>query len=303
MNTLAPDPTGGSAQTYWFYEKSRGGYDEIRRLTAKTPAQQRKFDQQYPRNQRFDKAKFGKAWNSYRKRPHIVCIGAMKNFAQFNAWLQDQQQEDWHSFFRKTVALVMMWNEAERIVRRQKFGGYTHAIVTYTLAWLHQQTELRIDLDQIWATQKQDTAILDAIERLSVEVNEHIRDTRLNVTEWCKKEECWDRLLERRRPNLPDLTSAFIFSGDNKRYDAETSSENDNIRFCKDKSANAWFALSKWLKERGFMQGKQRSQCFYMGRTISNGRREPSAELSFACRNIWEKAVDGYGWSYDPPNE
>lgn len=303
MNTPAPDPTGGSVQSFWFYEKSRGSYEETRRLNAKTPAQQRKFDQKYPRKQRFDKSKFGKAWNSYRKRPYVVCLGAMKNFAQFNSWLQEQQQEDWHAFFRKTVALLFLWNEAERLVRRQKFGGYTHAIVAYSLSWFHHLTDHRIDLDRIWSTQKLENSIIDSIEALSGAVNSHIRDTKLNVTEWCKKEDCWTGLLNLSAPDLPDISHALLSGKNQKRYDSVSNSETENINFCIEKGAEAWFVLSKWLKERGFMQGKQRSQCFNMGRTIKNGNKNPSAVLSAACRNIWDKAVEGYGWNPDTSSE
>ncbi|MFW6057088.1 MAG: hypothetical protein ACOC9B_07260, partial [Chloroflexota bacterium] len=58
----------------------------------------------------------------------------------------------------------------------------------------------------------------------------------------------------------------------------------------------AWFKLAKWLKARDFMKGKERSQCFNMGRAISDPNKEPSAALSFACRKVWERAVGSYGW-------
>ena len=136
LTLAAPDPTGGSAQTYWFYEKSRGSYEETRNLKARTVAQKKKYNALYPKKQRFDKNKFGKSWNTYLQLPQIVSLGAQKNFARFNSWLQEQEGEDWVAFFKKTVALVILWNESERIVRRQKFEGYRHNIVTYTLSWL-----------------------------------------------------------------------------------------------------------------------------------------------------------------------
>jgi len=115
------------------------------------------------------------------------------------------------------------------------------------------------------------------------------------VTEWCKKESCWEGLLKQRPPALPDLAQTFVTGSSRKRYDAASDSEAENTRFCKEKGENAWFALSKWLKERDFMQGKQRSQCFNMGRAIKS-EKGPSAVLSAACRSIWNKAEEGYGW-------
>lgn len=302
LHQAAPDPTGGSQESCWFYEKARGSYEETQRLEARTAAKKKLFNQKYPRKQRFDKNKFGKAWNSYLRKPHVVSLGAMKNFAHFNEWLQNQKEVDWQAFFRKTVALVMIWNHAELIVRRQKYGGYTHAIVTYTLSWLHHLTETRIDLDRLWLSQNLDSEVLDAIERLSVEVNEHIRDTRLNVTEWCKKPECWKGLLERIPPRLPDLQPVFKAGQKKIRYDKNGGSDSKDIVFCKEKGSDAWFELSRWLKERDFMPGKPRSQCNNMGRAITMKGKKPSAILSAACRKIWEEAADGMGWEPDADN-
>ena len=297
LNCPAPDPTGGSVQSYWFYEKSRGSYEETRRLQAKTKAQKKKFDQKYPRKQRFDKNKFGKAWNSYRQLPHIVCLGAMKNFARFNNWMQALEEEEWTSFFKKTVALVKLWNETERIVRQQKFGGYTHAIVSYTLAWFHHSTKQKLDLDNIWAKQVVDESVLDAIEVMAWEVNDHIRNTRLNVTEWCKKEDCWNTLLEYEMENLPDMKAALTSGRRSKKQNTADTNEDQDLRFCKKKGSDAWIALSLFLKERDLLHHKQRQQCLHMSRMLDHKEREPSAALCAVCKKIWIAAEGGYGWS------
>jgi len=296
QNLPAPDPSGGSVQTFWFYERSRGSYEETRRLTARTLAQQRKFDQKYPKFQRFDKSRFGKAWNSYRKLPHTVCLGSMKNFAHFNSWLQDQKNEDWTEFFKKSVALVILWKNTEKIVRRQKFGGYTHAIVAYTLSWFHELTDMRLDLAKIWVEQKIEESVLDNVEMLASLVNAHIRDTDRNVTEWCKRVECWDKLISGTQPDITDLKSAFIRNTSAKKYITTRSAEKENVAFCEEKGFQAWFDLAKWLKDHGFMSGKQRSQAFNMGRTLKNATKAPSSILAYACRAIWESAETSYGW-------
>jgi len=298
ISTPAPDPTGGSKQTYWFYEKSRGSYEETRNMTALTIAQKKKYDSLRPKRQRFDKNKFGKVWNTYLMLPYTVSLGAQKNFARFNVWLREQLDEDWTAFFQKTVALVQLWNAAETIVRKQKFEGYRHNIVTYTLAWLFKLTESKIDLEKLWNEQKIGDSILENILAMCQIVNKHIRDTDKNVTEWCKKEECWKTLLEKQFNLGESINSEYISSNNkNKGYDSDIASEKEIIKFCQSKEANAWFKLSKWLKERNFLSGKARSQCFNMGRFISQGKK-PSIALSRPCKKAWNDA-EARGWIYD----
>lgn len=286
----APDPTGGSSITYWFYEKARGSYEETRRLDAKTPARERAFDALNPKSQRFDKGLFGKVWNTYLRKPYVVSLGAQKNFAEFNSWLKEQQHE-LEPFFRQTVALLILWRDVERMVRKQGFEGYRHNIVTYTLAWLFELTQSKIDLDKIWREQKSGDGILVATEEMCQIVNTHIRDTTQNVTEWCKKEECWKSLLTKEYV-LPDGVEACLIAEGTTgpRYDPRTRDEREDVEFCTERGSQAWFDLAVWLKQHNFLTSKARSQCFYMGKFLKR-KREPSKALSYACRKAWQDAA------------
>ncbi len=288
----SPDPTGGSKETYWFYEKSRGSYEETKNLKARTPAQRKTFEAYYPKKQRFDKSLFGKSWNTYLRKPHTVCLGAQKNFANFNTWLREQD-EDLEEFFKRTVALVKLWKEAERIVARQKFGGYRHAIVTYTLAWIFEMTDSRIDLDKIWNEQSVDENILESIEEICYIVNEHIRNTDKNVSEWCKKEECWKKL-KGKQYILPKKIEKSFISLESKKSNYDPRIKAEAVDFCKSQESAGWLELSKWLKDRNFLSPKARSQCYNMGRILKQDR-EPSAVLSKACQKIWHDS-EVRGW-------
>jgi|TARA_B100000315_G_scaffold117012_1_gene107286 hypothetical protein len=297
-STMVPDPTGGSQQTYWFYERARGSYEEFRNLTARTPAQKRQFDALRPKKQKFDKIKFGKAWHTCLRQPHIVSLGGQKNFARFNDWLREQKDEDWAPFFHKTVALLILWNSMERIVRRQKFQGYYHNIVAYSLAWLFHLTDTQIDLEKIWLKQKVASSILDILERMCHVVNEHIRDTSFNVTEYCKKEECWNKLKANKFSLPSSIKDEFITGENTQKYRSDISSESEAISYCKSKGGQAWYTLSKWLKDRNFLTNKARSQSFNMGKTLDK-EKEPSVALSIPCKKIWEDATVR-GWQYSP---
>ena len=60
LNNPAPDITGGTRISYWYYEKSRGSWDEKRRIEAKTASQKKRWDLQYPRNQKISKGDIAK---------------------------------------------------------------------------------------------------------------------------------------------------------------------------------------------------------------------------------------------------
>jgi hypothetical protein len=295
-NILAPDPTGGSKQSFWFYERARGSYEELKNLTAKTPAQKKQFDALRPKNQKFDKIKFGKVWNTFLRLPQVVSLGGQKNFGRFNDWLRDQKGEEWVPFFKKTVSLMVLWNVAERMVRRKGFEGYHHNIVAYSLAWLFHLSDSRIDLEKIWQKQTVGDPILEVLEPISELVNGHIRNTMQNVTEYCKKEDCWNKL--KATPfSLPNnLSSEYLSNGAIATYLPNISSETEAIEFCESKGATAWFELSKWLKERDFLTPKARSQCFNMGKLVNRGK-QPSVALSTPCKKIWEEA-EIRGWNY-----
>ena len=286
---LAPDPTGGSQQTHWFYERARGSYEEFRNLTATTTVQKKHFENLNPKDQKFDKIKFGKIWNSCLRLPFTVSLGAQKNFARFNEWLREQTEDDWVPFFKKTVALLILWNEMVRMARRNKFQGYHHNIVAYTLSWFFQLTESRIDLEKIWKNQSASDSIFTTLDSMSHIVNEHIRNTDLNVTEYCKKKDCWEKLLTKPFP-LPELIrEEYISSGQPRNYSADVSSEKEAIDFCEGKGSQAWYALSAWLKERDFLTAKARSQCYNMGKFLKRGKK-PSVALSRPCMKAWKDA-------------
>ncbi len=292
---VAPDPTGGSQQTYWFYERARGSYEEFRNLTAKTPAQKKRFDSMNPKKQKFDKIKFAKVWNSYLRLPHTVSQGGQKNFARFNEWLREQKEEEWTSFFRKTVALLILWNETERMIRRNKFQGYHHNIVAYSLSWLFQLTDSKIDLEKIWLKQMAADSILRFLDEMSHIVNDHIRDTNLNVTEYCKKKECWDKLIKKICAFPSNIKDEYISENTNNGYSDAIHSETESVSFCNEKGFQAWFELSKWLKDRNFLTPKARSQCFNMGRALQRGS-DPSVQLSIPCMKAWKDAAIR-GWT------
>ena len=189
----APTTDGTQQQTRWFYERARGQYTDAKNREL-TPARQKLFTKTHPPTQKFTKtdlAKFEHTWDQF---PHIVSLGAQKNFSRFTLRLAEQAKfEPDETYFRNLIAKGILFKSTEKIVDRQKFGGYRANIVTYTIAYLNFINEKNIDLNWIWRYQSIQTDLEQVISIVSRKVYEAIANSSegRNVTEWCKKEACW----------------------------------------------------------------------------------------------------------------
>lgn len=201
----APAKGGRQLETHWYYERVRGQYqdDKSRKATAK---EKRIFSDQNPTNQRFTKTDLAKYEQSWDQRPHIVSLGAEKNYRDFIIRSKDGLEElPDENYFRLIIAKAILFKETDRLVLSQRFGGYKANIVTYTVAFLSMLTDKKIDLERIWREQDLSPSLKKTIIDISRLVHNHITtppDGR-NITEWCKREECWISLLKKNY-TLPD---------------------------------------------------------------------------------------------------
>ena len=195
----APAKRGSQLQTHWYYERARGQYqdDKARKIT---PKQRKIFGEQNPTGQRFTKTDLAKFEQSWNQLPHIVSLGAEKNYRDFIIRYREQGEfiPD-TQYFRILIAQAILFRRTDKIVHSQKYGGYKANIVTYTIALLSKHTNQCVDLERIWKEQGLSPALEGDIITLSQIVQAHITSPPggKNITEWCKKEECWESLLER----------------------------------------------------------------------------------------------------------
>jgi hypothetical protein len=210
----APAVGGSQVQTRWFYERARGQYQDALAQEG-TPARKRMFKTVHPTNQKFTKTDLAKFENSWDQLPHIVSLGAEKNFNHFTMRLAQRGRfQVTQEYFERLVAMAILFRRTERIVSDQHFGGYRANIVTYTIAYLAHRTSRQIDLDRIWLDQNISDTVAEAIESTCYPVREVLIDApgSGNITEWCKKPACWQRVreLDLRLPRklMRELTNA-----------------------------------------------------------------------------------------------
>lgn len=296
-----PASGGGQRQTRWFYERARGQYnDDLSR--NKTKAQQNAWKVVHPRNQlitKTDLAKFEQCWGQL---PHIVSKGAQKCYLDFLDRLEARGGfEPDEAYFRKIVALAILFRQTDRIVLRQKFGGYKANITAYTVALLSFLAERRIDLDRIWADQTIPSELSDYIERLSEHVQSYITTTagNRNVSEWCKQPKCWEGLRERSYSEPPPKEALLQGKKAHKQNAAPeitdlTQSEQDLIEKVSEVPAQTWFDLASWAKETNTLKPWERSLSVSLGRLASNGKKPSIKQAKHAQRIIDETRNLGF---------
>jgi hypothetical protein len=201
----APAVGGAQYGTHWLYERARGQYvNEQSRLTA---AQRSQFLLQNPRKQLITKTDLAKYENAWRLLPHVVSQGAQKNFINFSnyasaEWEKNPDQFN-EEFYKRIVVKAQLFRRTEELVGQQSWyqGGYRANIVAYTIAKLANLVQFDgigklLDFKALWNRQ----SLTPAIEQQLLVIAERIFAIIVapeggfqNVTEWCKKELCWQR--------------------------------------------------------------------------------------------------------------
>lgn len=304
-STWAPAIGGSQFQTRWFYERARGQYQDAL-ARERTPARKRTFRKLHPNPQKFTKTDLAKFENTWDQLPHLVSLGAQKNFREFTLRLQERGRfTPDETYFEALVAKAILFRSAERIVSAEEFGGYRANIVTYSLAYLSNSSAQRIDLNAIWRQQALADPLRDAIATVSRSVYSVITSPAggANVTEWCKRKACWERVqaLEIQLPEnlkevfLPEKTGGR--KGAVSGIEAPDDLEMELILEAAAVPAAEWFSVSGWAKETNNLLPWQRGLAYSLGRYASNGTL-PSRKQAAQGLALLEKAR-GLGFRRD----
>lgn len=208
QNCRVAPQNGAQYDTFWFFERAKGQYTQAQ--IGKTPAQIKEFKLRHPKSQLFTKTDLAKFRNSWACLPDTVSKGAQTNFQKFAEEIKKDYEEKANEYnekyFKDTVALGLLFRATESLVSAQDWyqQGYRAQIVTYSIAMLSkllskQFPKYALDLQRIWRDQMVPQPILNELVNITRFVNESINDPSrqtVNVTQWCKRAECWKRMQE-----------------------------------------------------------------------------------------------------------
>lgn len=272
---LAPSGTDSYRETKWFYERARGQFADER--SRRTQTERKKFDAEYPRSQFFVKTDLAKYENTWACCPHIVSLGAQKNFSEFAKKIGKNWGADGTAFneiwFKRLIAKAIIFRTAEKLISSAEWyeGGYRANIVTYAIAKLVNDAKslcMVIDLDLIWKIQKIPEGLKTSL-LLSGELAQRVITTPpegiKNCSEWAKKTLCWQRLAESKLPSSDALMSVIISSdlADENVREVKADNALDNAINVEVEvfklGAKFWGDAKNWAKERGMLTPRENS--------------------------------------------
>lgn len=266
-----PPKSGAQHETRWFYERVRGQY--MNATFAATAAERRRFLEMNPREQVLTKTDVAKSENAWRELPHVVSRGAQKNFTAFadyvaQAWKtsKDSFHED---YFREAVGRVILFRALERLVSEQPWysGGYRANVVAYSISKLAQIVRTQapadtLDAQTIWSTGSITRALTEQLAIISRAMHDVITDPPAgvqNVTEWSKREQCWERAAAVDVQLQDSLRAELVKKSERREADrsAKTQQKIDSgidaqgavVGF----GQTYWSTVREWGRSRGFV--------------------------------------------------
>ena len=191
LTVYCPDGVGR-----WFYERAAGSYRTMLAREGTTPARLRKLKADIPFARKITKTDLAKFLNAWEGSPHVVSLGAQKNFQRFMNALADGEDPEEESLdvdaYKRIIAKAIVFKTAHKLVRPM-FPAFQGNVTTYTVSVLSRKIGRSLDLDRIWQEQSISERLGEQIQAWAREVNDvlHATSEGRMISEWAKKAECW----------------------------------------------------------------------------------------------------------------
>jgi len=277
--------------THWYYERARGSYLDDKTRQG-TPGRQKEWAAQNPPQQKFTKTDLAKYEHAWLGLPHLVCRGAEKNFEAFASRLEDDGEPvvD-HIFFEQVIARAILWRSAERLFDSLDVEGYRSNSVAYAVSWVSEWSGRRLDLSRIWKEQHLPDDLSEALLVTCREAYKFLTTRAGNIGEASKKPDTWTEFRAMKLPvkgEWKQLKIQPVVAYPPKKISPEAEAARKAVM---EVPADHWFQLAKWAKERGFLEGWERSLAFSMGKLAARNT-PPSDKQVVQGARILSRALE-----------
>jgi hypothetical protein len=286
VETLANNAWLESGNGRWFYERARGSYLAAEQKASYRKTDQQNFRAQTPKSRRLSKLDLARYLNAWGGLPYRVCLGGQKNFQYFMQRMKDQPPPPPDAaWFRRLVAIAILYRAAERVLRMMKFPAYRAQIVAYIVASISQRAGGRVDFESIWRNQAISTEMENLIRNWAPEVDVLLRTTagQRNPGEWFKKEDCWtamrNSLPELADPLPPELANAAASVDGDARPLTLSVEDFERIRQCTEVDSSAWLEAAEIGQRTKVLHWKLAGICRTMAGYAAGGwEKKPSVK-------------------------
>jgi AIPR protein len=302
LEQLAGDVWCPGEESRWFYERARGAYQVARTRFGSTPAKRRDFDDEIPKRQVISKTDLARYLMSWWQHPDVVSRGAQKNFSIFMSELRDRYGSDWlpdPEFFRSVVAIALVFKAAQAAIRRAKVQSYGANVATYMVAKLATDHGETFDLDAIWEGQEVSPELVATLESWVTPIHSQLVTSagQRNVTEWCKKDACWEHIKGQALPVLSPIPPEFMPAEPPERSlpspSAAIHDEGDTslVDACCRLDGAAWAKVMAWAATSPAVTDFDRRVAHsVMGYALESWRRRPSEKQAVYAARVVEAA-------------
>lgn len=192
LSTYLPDGTGR-----WFYERAAGSYNVLLAREGTTPARLRKLKETIPPSRKVTKTDLAKYAHAWARQPQLVSLGSQKNFERFMAGpvVMSEKLPD-VQMYKELMAQAILFKAIQKVVQNIGFQSYRANIVAYTVSAMSHIAGSRLSLGSIWMKQGISRELAMWAADLARAVDHSLRATagQRMVSEWAKKDECWEAL-------------------------------------------------------------------------------------------------------------
>lgn len=279
--TPAPAIGGNQYQQYWYYERTRGQYNQGKMKFKPRSSQLRQYETRYPENQVIKMVDLAKYMELYFGSPDIVSKGKQEIVKSFSAEIKKQwgkQDTDFNSYYyKRVVALAIIFKGTDDIIKQTEWYKAKHSykanVIAYTMSVLFNYIRKEIngyelDFMRIWNQQSLYPELIEQLALLCTEVYSFItREDRLveNVTQWCKQARCWELAQKRAWPIQPSFIDTLVpISAHRDEVKAAKQSrvienEIDSLKFIMSKGSTYWSQMYSWGTERKLLSDMEQS--------------------------------------------
>jgi len=166
LSRTLPAPNNNNCSVYWFYERVRGQYDNMKNRT-RNKAEQQYFLSMYPKDKKFKKEHLAKIWTCWEQKPSDACQGEGRCYDNFMKPLVDNGYIPDEKYYQESIALLIIYNKLSNYAKERRYGSAKSGIIAYTMAYLNYVTFNRLDLRKIWDNQSLSSGLEKYVESLS----------------------------------------------------------------------------------------------------------------------------------------